>query len=127
MTQIIIVSHSKEIAEGTKALINQMVGEDVGVVAQGGANGNIGTSYDDIQEMINQLDNDALCFYDIGSAEMNLDLAIEMYEGNYRVEKMNAPIVEGAFNAAVKISVGNSIDEVAVSYTHLTLPTKRIV
>ena len=54
MTQIIIVSHSKEIAEGTKALINQMVGEDVGVVAQGGANGNIGTSYDDIQEMINQ-------------------------------------------------------------------------
>ncbi|ATH60901.1 MULTISPECIES: dihydroxyacetone kinase phosphoryl donor subunit DhaM [Staphylococcus] len=112
MTQIIIVSHSKEIAEGTKALINQMVGEDVGVVAQGGANGNIGTSYDDIQEMINQLDNDALCFYDIGSAEMNLDLAIEMYEGNYRVEKMNAPIVEGAFNAAVKISVGNSIDEV---------------
>src|SRR5699024_12354103 len=88
------------------------IGEDVGVVVHGGSNVNICTSYDDIQDIINKLDNDSLCFYDIGSAEMNLDLAIEMYEGNYRVEKMNAPIVEGAFNAAVKISVGNSIDEV---------------
>ncbi|MGX0280136.1 dihydroxyacetone kinase DhaKLM complex PTS-EIIA-like component DhaM [Staphylococcus cohnii] len=48
MTQIIIVSHSKEIADGTKALVSQMVGEDITITAQGGVNGKIGTSYDDI-------------------------------------------------------------------------------
>ena len=78
MTQIIIVSHSKEIADGTKALVNQMVGENIKITAQGGVHGEIGTSYDDIQTMVNQVDDDALCFYDIGSAEMNTDLAIEM-------------------------------------------------
>lgn len=51
-------------------------------------------------------------FYDIGSAEMNLDLAIEMYDGKHRVEKIDAPIVEGTFTAAVNISVGNTVDEV---------------
>ena len=112
MTQIIIVSHSKEIADGTKALVNQMVGENIKITAQGGVHGEIGTSYDDIQTMVNQVDDDALCFYDIGSAEMNTDLAIEMYDGKHRVEKIDAPIVEGTFTAAVNISVGNTVDEV---------------
>ena len=31
---------------------------------------------------------------------MNLDLAIEMYTGDYRIEKVDAPIVEGSFTAA---------------------------
>ena len=111
MTQIIIVSHSKEIADGTKDLVNQMVGENIKITAQGGVHGEIGTSYDDIQTMVNQVDDDALCFYDIGSAEMNTDLAIEMYEGEHRLEK-DAPIVEGTFTAAVNLSVGKTIDEV---------------
>lgn len=111
MTKIVIVSHSEEITNGTKALLEQMAGE-VPVLVQGGVEGGIGTSYDHIQKMINDLDDDALCFYDIGSAEMNLDLAIEMYEGNYQVEKIDAPIVEGSFTAAVKLSVGGSIEEI---------------
>lgn len=111
MTNIVIISHSKEIAEGTKALLNQMAG-DVNVIVQGGVDGKIGTSYDHIQALINELTDDALCFYDIGSAKMNLDLAIEMYEGDQRIEKVEAPIVEGSFTAAVQLSVGNSIEEV---------------
>ncbi|RIP36007.1 PTS-dependent dihydroxyacetone kinase phosphotransferase subunit DhaM [Staphylococcus gallinarum] len=110
MTSIIIVSHSEAIANGTKALLEQMA-RDVKVIAQGGTEGRIGTSYDHIQELINGLTNDAICFYDIGSAEMNLDLAIEMYTGDYRVEKVDAPIVEGSFTAAVKLSVGGNFDE----------------
>ena len=43
---------------------------------------------------------------------MNLDLAIEMYEGKYQVVKVDAPIVEGSFTAAVKLSVGGSIEEI---------------
>lgn len=111
MPKIILVSHSKEIANGTKSLLKQMAG-DVDIIPIGGLpDGSIGTSFDIIQEALTKLDDDALCFYDIGSSEMNLDMAIEMYDGNHHVLKVDAPIVEGSFIAAVKLSIGGSIDD----------------
>ncbi|UDI78947.1 PTS-dependent dihydroxyacetone kinase phosphotransferase subunit DhaM [Staphylococcus taiwanensis] len=110
MTSIVVISHSKEIADGTKALLSQMA-NNVNVIAYGGVNGDIGTSFDEIQKIINNLEEDALCFYDLGSSEMNIDLALDMYDGPYNVTKLNAPIVEGSFTAAVKLSVGGSIED----------------
>lgn len=110
MTSIILVSHSKKIADGTKELLGQMAAS-VNVVAQGGINGEIGTSFDNIYQRLNSLNDDAICFYDIGSAEMNLDMAIEMYNGNHQMLKVDAPIVEGSFTAAVKLSVGGTLEE----------------
>lgn len=111
MPKIILVSHSKEIASGTKSLLKQMAG-DVDIIPIGGLpDGSIGTLFDIIQEVLTKLEDDALCFYDIGSSEMNVDMAIEMYEGNHRVLKVDAPIVEGSFIAAVKLSIGGSIDD----------------
>ncbi|SQE40101.1 PTS-dependent dihydroxyacetone kinase phosphotransfer protein [Staphylococcus aureus] len=111
MPKIVLVSHSKEIASGTKSLLKQMAG-DVDIIPIGGLpDGSIGTSFDIIQEVLTKLEDDALCFYDIGSSEMNVDMAIEMYEGNHRVLKVDAPIVEGSFIAAVKLSIGGSIDD----------------
>lgn len=111
MPKIILVSHSKEIASGTKSLLKQMAG-DVDIIPIGGLpDGSIGTSFDIIQEVLTKLEDDALCFYDIGSSEMNVDMAIEMYDGNHRVLKVAAPIVEGSFIAAVKLSIGGSIDD----------------
>ena len=34
-----------------------------------------------------------------------------MYEGPHHVKKIDAPIVEGSFTAAVKLSVGGTTDE----------------
>ncbi|HDJ2942220.1 TPA: PTS-dependent dihydroxyacetone kinase phosphotransferase subunit DhaM [Staphylococcus aureus] len=111
MPKIILVSHSKEIASGTKSLLKQMAG-DVDIIPIGGLpDGSIGTSFDIIQEVLTKLEDDALCFYDIGSSEMNVDMAIEMYDGNHRVLKVDVPIVEGSFIAAVKLSIGGSIDD----------------
>ncbi|HHM2946205.1 TPA: dihydroxyacetone kinase phosphoryl donor subunit DhaM [Staphylococcus aureus] len=111
MPKIILVSHSKEIASGTKSLLKQMAG-DVDIIPIGGLpDGSIGTSFDIIQEVLTKLEDDALCFYDIGSSEMNVDMAIEMYDGNHRVLKVDAPIVEGSFIEAVKLSIGGSIDD----------------
>ena len=56
-------------------------------------------------------DDDALCFYDLGSSEMNIDLAIDMYKGKYHIYKVNAPIVEGSFTAAMSLSVGKTANE----------------
>lgn len=110
MTSLVIVSHSKKIAEGTKELLGQM-SPNVDVIAVGGADGEIGTSFDEISEVLNQLENDALCFFDIGSAEMNLDMAIEMYTGQHRIEKVIAPLVEGSFLASVSLSTNGNFDQ----------------
>lgn len=111
MPTIVLVSHSVDIANGMKQLLEQMV-SDVDVLACGGTDdGGIGTSFNSIQDAINHLEDDALCFFDLGSAEMNLDMAIEMYEGDHQVLKVNAPLVEGSFTASVKLSTGGSVEE----------------
>ncbi len=51
------------------------------------------------------------CVFDIQFQEIDVDMAIEMYDGNHRVLKVDAPIVEGSFIAAVKLSIGGSIDD----------------
>ncbi|MCS4487126.1 dihydroxyacetone kinase phosphoryl donor subunit DhaM [Staphylococcus americanisciuri] len=111
MTSIVLVSHSDKIALGTKELLEQMV-PGVSIIAIGGYDGGIGTSFDTIFAAIEGLEDDAVCFFDIGSSEMNLDMALEMYTGSQRVEKISAPIVEGSFIAAVSISTGKDFDAV---------------
>ena len=111
MATIGIISHSKDIAQGVKDLLAQM-SPDVTVIAKGGNNeGEIGTSIDTVNEIIDELTEDALLFYDIGSAEMNLEMAIDLYEGDYKLYKIDGPIVEGAFLASVSLSTGATLEE----------------
>ena len=111
MATIGIISHSKDIAQGVKDLLAQM-SPDVTVIAKGGNNeGEIGTSIDTVNEIIDELTEDALLFYDIGSAEMNLEMAIDLYEGDYKLYKVDGPIVEGAFLASVSLSTGATLEE----------------
>lgn len=112
MTSIVIVSHSNKIAEGIKDLNLQMTDNGINIIDIGGLDDNgIGTSFDRILSVINELDDDAICFYDIGSAGMNLDMAIEMYEGSHRIEKIEAPLVEGSFIASVALKSNKTMDE----------------
>lgn len=111
MATIGIISHSKDIAQGVKDLLAQM-SPDVTVIAKSGNNeGEIGTSIDTVNEIIDELTEDALLFYDIGSAEMNLEMAIDLYEGDYKLYKVDGPIVEGAFLASVSLSTGATLEE----------------
>ena len=43
---------------------------------------------------------------------MNLDLAIEAYDGSFHIYKVNAPIVEGSFTATVNLSMGETVDKI---------------
>lgn len=111
MATIGIISHSNDIAVGVKNLLEQM-SPSVKVIAKGGTNeGEIGTSIDTVNEVIKEIDEDALFFYDIGSSEMNLEMALDLYEGEYQFFKVDAPIVEGAFLASVSLSTGATIEE----------------
>lgn len=75
---VLLVSHVSEIADGLAKLISE-VAKDVTVKSSGGTpEGGIGTSFDRIEEALSSFEEETvLAFYDLGSAKMNLELAIE--------------------------------------------------
>ncbi|KRG08013.1 PTS mannose transporter subunit IID [Lederbergia galactosidilytica] len=116
---VVLISHSSKIAEGVKELIRQVV-KDVPIETAGGTEENeIGTSINKIQAAINKADQGkgVLLFYDLGSAKMNAEMAIEMSGlENVRLRLIEAPIVEGAYVAAVEAGeagMGKDLDDVA--------------
>ncbi|HLR09115.1 MAG TPA: dihydroxyacetone kinase phosphoryl donor subunit DhaM [Bacillota bacterium] len=111
---IVLISHSPKIAEGVKDLIRQVI-TDVPIETAGGTDdGGIGTSFPKIQTAIERADNGrgVLVFYDIGSAKMNAEMATEMTDAE-RVKLLEAPIVEGAYVAAVEAGMAKAMEEVA--------------
>ncbi|EDM44862.1 phosphoenolpyruvate-protein phosphotransferase [unidentified eubacterium SCB49] len=120
MVSIVIVSHSKKLAEGVKELATQMSQNKVKIAAAGGLDdpsSPIGTDAFKIQEAIELVDSEdgILVLMDIGSAVMNAELATEMLpeEIMKRVLLCEAPLVEGAIAAAAQSMVGANIETVA--------------
>ncbi|UOQ94533.1 PTS-dependent dihydroxyacetone kinase phosphotransferase subunit DhaM [Halobacillus shinanisalinarum] len=110
---IVLISHSPKVVEGIKDIINQ-VAKDVPVELAGGTDENeIGTSVEKIQAAIERVHTDkgVLLIYDLGSAMMNAELAVEMsdYED---IEIAEAPLLEGAYVAAVESGMGKSLEDV---------------
>ena len=107
---ITLVSHVPEVADGVKKLLSQ-VAKDVDITTAGGTNDNgIGTSMDKIMKAFD--DNSAdeiLAFYDLGSAKMNLDMAMEMTDK--KIHLYNAAFIEGAY-AATLAEVDVDISEI---------------
>jgi dihydroxyacetone kinase phosphotransfer subunit len=112
---LVIVSHSKEIAEGTAELVRGMAGEEVEIVPVGGdSEGGLGTDPDRLRDAIEGVASDGvLVFVDIGSAILSAESVLEMLEGDLRerVRLADAPLVEGAFAAGVIASTGAGIEE----------------
>lgn len=113
---IVLVSHSLELAAGLRKLILQME-PDVAVATAGGTDeGEIGTSIQKIKSAISSIASDqgVLVLFDVGSALMSTEMAIEMVleEGSFTVQIADAPLVEGALAAVVEAACGSSLEEV---------------
>lgn len=111
---IVIVSHSPKVAEGAADMVRQMVGDEVPLAYTGGtADGALGTDVANIIAAIDRAWSDAgvAILADLGGAETNSEMAIEMlaFERRDRVVVCNAPIVEGAVIAASEASGGSSL------------------
>lgn len=114
---IVIVSHSPDVARGTADMVRQMVGTEVACAWCGGnPSGGLGTDTGAIKKAIEEVWNEAgvLILVDLGGAEMNSEMAIEMIgePRSSRIRISNAPIVEGAVMAATEASSGASLDQV---------------
>ena len=114
---VVIVSHSPKVAEGAADMVRQMVGDEVPCAWTGGdPGGGLGTDAVRIRAAIEQVWSDAgvAVLVDLGGAEMNAEVAIEML-GNGRAAKAricNAPVVEGAVVAATEAAGGATLDRV---------------
>jgi PTS hybrid protein len=114
---IVIVSHSPDVARGTADMVRQMVGEEVPLAWCGGApGGGLGSSVEAIIEAIGRAwsSRGVAILVDLGGAETNSEMAIEMLPEARRplVMVCNAPIVEGAVIAATESSGGATLDQV---------------
>lgn len=114
---IVLVSHSKAIAEGTHDMIRQMVGADVDVFPCGGnVEGGLGTNVVEILAALQAAyrPKGVLICVDLGGAETNSEMAIEMMRPDQQqhIRICDAAIVEGAIMAATEAASGASLDEV---------------
>lgn len=114
MVGMVLVSHSRQVAEGTAEIVRNMAGE-VEVAAVGGdTDGGIGTDPDGIREAIEGLEADeVLVFMDLGSAVISAETVIEGLDSDLqeRVYLVDAPFVEGAFSAGVSAAAGSNASE----------------
>lgn len=113
------MSHSQKITDGLKEMIEEMVSESspVRLLSLGGTEDQrLGTSAMKILDGIYACKDceDIFIFCDIGSAIMSAEVAIEMLEEpiKEKVSLVNAPLIEGAFAAAIQASIGDSKENI---------------
>lgn len=109
---IVIVSHSKHIAQGVVDLIAEVAFEISITYVGGTETGEIGTSFECVQEAVETNQADVLlAFYDLGSAKMNLEIARDFSEKEIVIN--HVPIVEGAYTAAALLQAGVGLAEIS--------------
>jgi phosphoenolpyruvate---glycerone phosphotransferase subunit DhaM len=116
---LVLVSHSRQLAEGVRELAGQMTQGKVKIAVAGGtADGRLGTDATAILAAIEEVrgPDGVLVLVDLGSAVLSTQMAIEqLADGAGRVLMSNAPFVEGAVIAAVEASIDSDLDGVAAA------------
>jgi dihydroxyacetone kinase phosphotransfer subunit len=117
MVGLLIVSHSLQLANGVKEFVEQVAGNKANIAAAGGtADGDIGTSVERIQAGLNEVESSegTLVLVDLGGAVLSVEMAIESL-GKTDVIISDAPLVEGAYLAALEAAAGSTLQETAAA------------
>jgi PTS hybrid protein len=121
---IVLVSHSTKLAEGLAELAAQMA-PDVTILPAGGlSDGSIGTDYDEVVAATQRADSGdgVVLLYDLGSAQMTAELAVESLADPSAAVVADGPLVEGAIAAAVAAQSGKDRKAVAEAAAAAGLP-----
>jgi phosphocarrier protein FPr len=121
MVGLVVVSHSRKLAEGVLELAEQMTRGAVAMEAAGGIDDEenpIGTDPMSVMTAIESVgsrtEDPILVIMDLGSALMSAEAALDFISDDLkaRVRLCSAPVVEGTLAAAVLAAGGSSIDDV---------------
>jgi PTS hybrid protein len=111
---LVIVSHSAMLARGVVELAGQMAPDVMLIPVGGSADGGLGTDFDAVSAALNETQA-AVVLYDLGSAKLTADLAVESLPDPEKAQVVDAPLVEGAVAAAVAAQGGEDLAGVAAA------------
>jgi PTS hybrid protein len=114
---LVVVSHSAKLADGVVELAGQMA-PGVPLVAAGGMpDGGLGTDFAAVSAALATADAGVgvVVLFDLGSAQMTADMAVEALDDPTRAVVAQAPLVEGAVAAAVAAAGGADMAAVAAA------------
>ena len=115
---ILLVSHSQQLTDGLKAMIEDMSDSETVTLFHWveTAEGELGSDPTKIVEAVNQSPDaeQILVFADLGSAVLNAELAYDMLEPEQqtRYHLIDAPLVEGAFAAAITAGFSDDLSQI---------------
>ncbi|HEX6304698.1 MAG TPA: phosphoenolpyruvate--protein phosphotransferase [Anaerolineales bacterium] len=129
MVGIVIVAHSRILAEALVALVKQMSGPEVPIAIAAGAGPEgqeFGTNAMEITEAIQSVydEDGVLILMDLGSAILSAEMALELLpaEMQAKVRFCAAPLVEGAIAAGVQAGLGSDLERVCREAREALIP-----
>ncbi|MDA8193774.1 MAG: PTS mannose transporter subunit IID [Thermaerobacter sp.] len=114
MTGLLLVSHSKRLADGLAELLRELSGSPVPMATVGGETVlgvDAAMVLSGVSELLAQGVDAILVLGDVGSSLFSAEAAIEMAAGSHRMKIADAPLVEGAIAAAMALSGGGALDD----------------
>ncbi|MDR0600421.1 MAG: PTS-dependent dihydroxyacetone kinase phosphotransferase subunit DhaM [Treponema sp.] len=119
MVGLVLVSHSRALAEAAAELARKVSAEEGLPITAAGGTGEgreeLGTDATDIMEAIERVysDDGVLILMDMGSAVLSSQMALDLLgDRAEKVKLCSAPFVEGAIGAAVQLSIGSPLGEI---------------
>jgi dihydroxyacetone kinase phosphotransfer subunit len=109
---IVLISHSRALAEGAAELARQMGVGEVAVEPAGGTeDGGLGTSLELLESAVREADQGAgvVLIADLGSSVLTAKTFLEDREGGSEVVLADAPFVEGSVAAASAAAGGADV------------------
>lgn len=119
MVGLVIVSHSRALAEGLVGLLRQVASPTLSVAVAAGIGkdrSEFGTDAVEIMEAIQSVysEDGVLVLMDLGSAVLSAKMALDLLppEMTEKISFCGAPLVEGAVAAAVQIGLTSDLDAI---------------
>ena len=133
MIHLVLVSHSRQLAEGLAELTQQMAPSELTIAAAGGVTDATGITYLGTDALaifaaiqMNPHADGILIFVDLGSAVLSAETAVDMLPPALQARCLisNAPLVEGAIIAAIEAGLDRSLEEINASAEAVSRVTK---
>ena len=119
MVGLVLVSHSRKLAEAAQELVLQMTAPGFPIAVASGVgetHDELGTDAVHISEVLQGMNcpEGVLVLMDLGSAVLSAETALDLFDSaDKRIRLCPAPFIEGAIAAAVRAQAGGTLGEVA--------------